>query len=104
MNWVQLAFGIIKEAVTTDQGREVINNVRSSVRRDAPEPAAPVVDVRALLAEQRTEIDKNLEAIVQMLNAQNEQFLRAIRRLQMWNAALTTGLLIALLLKLSGYF
>jgi hypothetical protein len=104
MNWMQIAFGLIKQAVTTDQGREVINNVRSAVRRDAPESAAPAVDVRALLAEQRTEIDKNLETIVQMLNAQNEQFLRTIRRLQMWNAALTAGLLVAFLLALLAYF
>src|SRR5687768_7758591 len=100
MNWVQLAFGLIREAVTTDQGREVISNVRSAVRRDSPEPATPVVDVRALLAEQRSEIDKNLETIVQMLNAQNERFLYTIRRLQIWNAALTAALVVVLILAL----
>lgn len=104
MNWVQIAFGLIREAVTTNQGREVISNIRSAVRRDAPEPAGPAVDVHALLAEQRTEIDKNLDTVVQMLNAQNEQLLRAIRRLQMWNAALTAGLLVAILIALLAYF
>jgi hypothetical protein len=104
MNWVQLAFGLIKEAVTTEQGREVINNVRSAVRRDTPEPAAPAVDVYALLAQQRTEIDKNLDTIVQMLNAQNERFLHTIHRLRIWNAALTAGLVVALLFALLAYF
>jgi hypothetical protein len=104
MNWFQLAFGLIKEAVTTEQGREVINNVRSAVRGEG-QPAPPSAsDIHALLVEQRAQIDRNIEAIVQSLNAQNQRFNDTIRRLRIWNAALTVGLVIALLLALLAYF
>jgi len=104
MNWAQLAFGLIKQAVTTEQGRDVINSLRSAMRRDGPEAATAPVDVVALLAEQRKDIDRNLETILQMVHAQNEQLLRTIRRLHVWNAALTAGLLVVLLHTLRSYF
>lgn len=97
MNWLKLAFGLIREAAGTQIGQEVIENMRSSARNTTSEPASPPLNVEALLAEHRLQMDRNLEAIVAMLNEQNARLTETIRRQRIWNFALAGGLVIALI-------
>jgi len=61
MRWLKLAFGLIREAAGTQIGQEVIENMRSSARNKPSEPASAPVDVDALLAEHRLQVDRNLQ-------------------------------------------
>ena len=101
MSWLKIAFGLIREAAGTQIGQEVIENMRSG-RKGPSEPAsAPApVDVEALLAEHRAQVDRNLEAVVAVLNQQNARMAETIRRQMIWNYTLAAGLAIALVVAL----
>ena len=103
MSWLTVALGLIREAVGTEAGREVIGNVRSAIRKDAapegPKPASRA-DLESLLAEHRVQVDRSLDAVVRMLNAQNEKLTETIRRQRIWNIALAAGIVVALLIAL----
>jgi hypothetical protein len=92
MNLFKLAFGLFREAAGSDIGRDVINNMRNSGRKDAnPEPA---INIEALLAEHRARVDQSLEAVVEMVNAQNRRLAEAARRQRIWNRAVAAGLIL----------
>lgn len=98
MSWLKLAFGLIREAAGTDVGQEMINNMRSSARKETPSLGPQQhPDVKTLLAEHRIQIDRNFEVVVARLNEQQAQIQAAIRRQRMWNLALAAGLLAALI-------
>ena len=98
MDWLRLAFGLIRESVGTQVGQEVINNMRSSARKGPSDTApTPAVDVETLLAEHRAQVDRSLEAVVAMLNEQNSRLAATIRRQRIWNFALAGGLVIVLI-------
>ncbi len=103
MSWLTVALGLIREAVGTEAGREAISNVRSAIRKDAapegPKPASRA-DLESLLAEHRVQVDRNLEAVVRMLNAQNEKLTETIRRQRIWNIALAAVIVVALVIAL----
>jgi hypothetical protein len=98
MSWLKVAFGIIREAAGTQLGQDVIENIRSSGKNKTSEPPPASPDVDTLLAEHRAQVDRNLEAIVAMVNQQNSRLDATIRRQRMWNVALGAGLAIALIL------
>ena len=102
MSWITVALGLIREAVGTEAGREAISNVRSAIRKDAPEGPKPAsrADLESLLAEHRVQVDRSLDAVVRMLNAQNEKLTETIRRQRIWNIALAAGIVVALLIAL----
>jgi hypothetical protein len=82
MNWMQLA----------------VNLTREVMKPSAPEPQKPAnTDLGAALAQQFETIDRNMDAIVRALNAQNTRLEATIRRQRIWNYALTGGLLIAII-------
>ena len=98
MNLLKLAFGLIREAAGTEVGQEVINNMRSSVRNEPSDAApAPAVDFETLLAKHRTQVNRNLDAVVQTVNEQNSRLAETIRRQRLWNFALAGGVVIALI-------
>ena len=97
MSWLKVAFGLIREAAGTQIGQEVIQNMRSPARSKASEPAAAPLNVEALLAEHRLQVDRNLDAVVAMLNEQNSRLTETVRRQRIWNLALAGGLVIALI-------
>jgi len=103
MSWIRLAFGLIREAVGTEEGREMIRNVRSAVRPEPTSPAASA-DVHALLDAQREEINRNLDSVVQALNEQNDKLMKTARRIHTWNLILTAALAATFLLALLAYF
>src|SRR5262245_38287829 len=98
MSWLKVALGVIREAAGTQLGQEVIENMRSSGRNKTSEAPTSPIDVQALLAEHRAQVDRNLEAVVAMLNEQNSRLAETIRRQRVWNFALAAGLVIALVL------
>lgn len=114
MSWLKIAFGLIKEAVGTEAGQEVISKVGSAIRKEPSmgpqssqqEPTVKIEAIEAMIADHRVQVDRNLETIVQMLNTQNTKFLELNRRQRSWNIALAAGLgvtfLIALLAVLRG--
>ena len=97
MSWLKVAFGVIREAAGTQLGQEVIENIRSSGRNKTPEPAPSPIDVQALLAEHRAQVDRNLETVVVMVNEQNSRLAETIRRQRIWNLTLAAGLVIVLI-------
>lgn len=101
MSWLKVAFGLIREAAGTQLGQEVLENIRSSGRNKPSEPTSAPIDVEALLAEHRAQVDRNLEAIVAMLNDQNSRLAETIRRQRIWNFALAAGLVIAVILAIA---
>jgi hypothetical protein len=102
MSWLKVAFGIIREAAGTELGQEVIGNIRSSGKNRNSEPSAAPLDVEALLAEHRVQVDRNLEAVVAMVNQQNSRLDASLRRQRVWNLALAAGVVIALVLAIAA--
>jgi len=98
MSWLKVAFGVIREAAGTQLGQEVIENIRSSGKNKTSEPAPSPVDVQALLAEHRAQVDQNLETVVALVNQQNSRLADTIRRQRVWNLTLAVGLAIVLIL------
>lgn len=60
-----------------------------------PLPPANIAEVMGLLNRHRSEIDKNFEAVVAMLNAQKDRHLKAMKIQRRWNYGLTAALVIA---------
>jgi hypothetical protein len=82
MNWVKLAVDLAREVMSTDAP-------------PAREPQQPV-DLGAALAQQFSLIDRNMDAILASVNAQNQELKRAIQRQRIWNYVLLAGLVIAI--------
>ena len=86
MNWVKLAVDLAREAM-------------SSAPPPRTEPQQPI-DPGAALAQQFAAIDRNMDAIVSSVNAQNARLERELRRQRTWNYALLAGLVIAVIIAL----
>jgi hypothetical protein len=86
MNWMQLALQLTRAAMSIG---------------DEPQrqPEAPR-DLGEALAQQFALIDRNVEAVARMVNAQNQRLERELRRQKIWNYALTAGLVIAITIAL----
>ena len=100
MSWVRLALGLIREAATTEVGQEIISDLRSnkSRKRQAPPKDAENIDRwRQAVEERISVVDRNIEMLVGMLNAQDEVILKIQKRQRVWNLVLagTTLLLLA---------
>jgi len=61
--------------------------------RDEPPPAT-LAEMTDLLNRHRTEIDKNFEVVVGMLNTQKARHLEAMKIQRRWNYGLTAALVI----------
>ena len=78
--------------LAVDLAREVMST--DSAPRPGPGPQQPV-DLGTALAQQFSLIDRNMDAIVATVNAQNAELKRALQRQRIWNYALAGGILIA---------
>ena len=83
MDWMRLAVELTKEAM-------------KGGRTPEPAPEKPT-DLAGALAQQFALIDRNMDAVVRMLNAQNEKLERQLKRQRTWNYALAAGIVIAVL-------
>ena len=99
MSWFKTAFALIREAVETEAGREVISNVRAAIRKDSSQsPPLSLADVEALVAEYKTQMNSSIETLIHELNAQNQKLTETVRRQRAWNFALTVGIVAAVLI------
>ena len=82
MNWMQLALQLTRAAMGID---------------DEPQrqPETPM-DLGEALTRQFALIDRNIEAVTRIVNAQNQRRERELKRQKIWNYALMAGLVIAI--------
>lgn len=101
MSWVRLALGLIREAATTEVGQDIIRDLRSNAsqkkRTPPPTDALQIAEWRKTVDERITVVDRNIEMLVQMLNAKDEVFLKIQKRQRVWNLVLAGGILAALI-------
>ena len=99
MNWVGLAFGLIREAASTEAGREVLNDLRSATfKRTDAKRVQDVESLKAVVEEHRELTDRNIERIVQMVNAQGDAILETRKRQHIVNFVLIIGIILAIIL------
>ena len=99
MSWVSLALGLIREAATTELGREIISDLRSNTarkRKETQTDAEQIADWRRSVDERIAIVDRNIEMLVEMLNAQDAMLVKIQKRQRVWNLALATVGLVAL--------
>ena len=96
MNWVKMGFDLIREVVAATQSSEPEQSSQPQPQQRSQADVAGIV--AGVLARHREEIDRNLEAIVQMLNAQNERHLQTIKMQQRWNYGLTAAVAVLAIL------
>ena len=99
MSWLRLAIGLIREAATTEVGRDIINDLRSNVsgkRRPPPDRPEDVGEWRQSVEERIAVVDRNVAMLVQMLNAQDEMLIKVQKRQRIWNFVLAGGILVAI--------
>ena len=96
MSWLTLAAGLLRDAMSS-------SSEPPAPVQDAP-PPADISGVMGILTRHRHEIDKNFQTVAAMLNAQNEQHLKAIQIQRRWNYGLTTALIIVAILVIASYW
>jgi hypothetical protein len=84
MSWLQLAAGLIRDAMNSGESTEPAQGT-------TPAPPADISGIVDLIDRHRAEIDKNFETVAAMLNVQNEQRLRTIRIQKWWNYGLAAA-------------
>jgi hypothetical protein len=96
MTWIRIAADLLREAMSSPAPQ--------SPPPAEEAPAAGLDGVVGLLNRHRTEIDKNVEMVVQMLNAQNDRYLQAMRTQRRWNYGLAAGIVIVAILAIASYW
>ena len=77
MDWLRLAFQLTREAMKSDE----------------PEPPKPT-DLGSALAQQFALVDRNIDAVVRSLAAQNKKLEKTIQRQRIWNFVLAAGIIV----------
>ena len=96
MSWIRFAADLLRDAMTSSPSSE-----------PAQEPTPPPVDiagVTSLIARHRTEIDKNLSTVVEMVNAQNARQLRAVATQRKWNYVFAVSIAVLIILSAVLFF
>jgi len=96
MSWLAIAAGLLRDAMSAP-------SEPPAPVQDAP-PPADISVVMGLLNRHRYEIDKNFETVVEMLNGQRAQHLKAIQTQRRWNYGLTAALVILAILVIASYW
>jgi hypothetical protein len=100
MSWVTLALGLIRDVATTEQGQEIINDLRTGgagrATRGAPNREEEVGEWRQSVEERLSVTDRNTEMLLHMLNAQDESLAKAQQRQRLWNLILAASILVAI--------
>ena len=99
MSWLRLALGLMREAASTEVGQDIINDLKESAfktRQQGLNQMQNIDQVRAFLEERMTVVDRNMEMLVRMLNAQDEALIQIQKRQRVWNLVLAGGVLVAI--------
>jgi len=97
MSWLKTVLGLVGAAVGSEAGREVVENVRTAMRKDSPPAAPSVAEVETLLSEHRNQVNGSLERLARELATQNERLDVVVRRQRRWNILFAIGIVLALL-------
>jgi hypothetical protein len=101
MSWINLALGLIREAATSEMGQDVLKDIRQARGRETPGRApgrAQAGDVEAWMRSVEARLgvlDRNMETVVRLLNAQDAAQIRIQKRQRIWNLALGAAWLAA---------
>ena len=109
MSWLTLALGLIRDVATTQQGQEIINDIRTGATgnkstRPTPNREEEVGSWRQSVEERLSVTDRNIAMLVQMLNAQDENLIKIQKRQRLWNLILASGLFAALAIPFLGWW
>jgi len=108
MSWVGLALGLIRDVAVSQAGQEILRDVRGNAQKRAPEtPSRTDTDLEAwrrAVDERLAVNEKNMAVLVQMLNAQEANFIRIQKRQRIWNLALAAGVGVAIAIPLVWIF
>lgn len=85
MSWLRIAADFLRDAMSS-------SSEPAAPAQDAP-PPANIAEVTELINRHRSEIDRNFEAVVGMLNAEKKRHLEAMKIQRRWNYGLTAALL-----------
>ena len=99
MSWFRLALGLVREAASTEVGQGIINDLKENTfgaRKEALDQMQDISQVRAFLEERMRVVDRNMEMLVQTLNAQHEKLLQIQKRQRIWNITVASGLLVTI--------
>ncbi|HUS08910.1 MAG TPA: hypothetical protein VMZ30_00485, partial [Pyrinomonadaceae bacterium] len=93
---LKTVLGLVGAAVGTEAGREVLDSVRTAVRKE-PSPSSPsAAEIEALISEHRDQVNSRLESVVHELAAQNQRLEEIVRRQRLWNILLAIGVVLAI--------
>jgi len=96
MSWLRIAADLLRDAMSSSS--EPAEPVQEAL------PPTDISGVIGILNRHRSEIDKNFETVVEMLNAQNERHLKALQIQRRWNYGLTAALVIVAILAIAIYW
>jgi hypothetical protein len=96
MSWLSIAAHLLRDAMSS-------STEPPAPVQDAP-PPADISGVMGILNRHRSEIDKNFEIVAEMLNAQSERHLKAIKIQRRWNYGMTAALVIVAILVIASYW
>lgn len=89
MNWMKIAMELTRQAM-------------GASNRPEPEPQRPM-DLGEALTQQFSLIDRNMDTVVRMVNAQNQKLDQAMKRQQIWNWCLAGGIVVTLIVAILGW-
>lgn len=96
MSWLSIAANLLRDAMSSpSEPEEPVQEVARP---------ADISGVIGLLNRHRSEIDKNFETVVEMLNAQKERSLKAMQIQRRWNYGLASALVIVAIFVIASYW
>jgi hypothetical protein len=98
MSWLRIAgmaAGLLRNAMSS-------SSEPPAPAQDTP-PPANIAEVTELMNRHRFEIDKNFEAVMEMLNTQKARHLKALQIQRRWNYGLTAALAVMAILAVVVY-
>ena len=99
MSWFRLALGLMREAASTQVGQDIIHDLKESAfktRHQDLNQLQNIDQVRTFLEERMTVVDRNMELLVQMFNAQDKALIKIQQNQRVWNLVLVSGVLVAI--------
>jgi hypothetical protein len=96
MSWLKTVLGLVGAAVGSEAGREVLDSVRTAVRKESSPSSPSAAEIEALISEYRDQVNSRLETVARELAAQAARLSEIGRRQRLWNVLLAIGVVLAL--------
>jgi len=95
MGWLNIAANFLRDAMNSDEP--------STPAQETTLIPSELSGIVGALNQHRAETERNFQAVAQMLHAQNERLLQAIKIQRRWNYGLTAALVIVTILAITAY-